>query len=87
MKEGNVGSITYCDSELEFFHGFSLDECGLPILLIRLESSKHSASSSNTEVLCQSSRETKTLRKLLEKELMNLEEFLFPKIAHWRHKD
>ena len=53
-----------------------------------LKRSKHSASFSNIKVLCQNSREKEILRNILEKELMNLEELLFPKIGHWRlYKD
>ena len=82
MNEGTVASITYCDNELEFYHRFGLDECGLPILLLAIDSSKHRASFSNIKVLCQSSREAMTLRKLLEKKLAILEELLFRKIGH-----
>ena len=61
------------------FSRFSLDEYRLPILLFAVDSFLHSASFSNIHDLSQSSKETEALRKLLEKELLNLEEFWLQK--------
>ena len=65
------------------FSRFSLDECGLPLPLFAVDISKHIASFSYIKVSCQSSREKETLGKVPEKEIMNLEELLLQKIAHW----
>ena len=64
--------------------GFILGEWGLAILLYASDCSKHSVSFSTIKVLCQRNRKDLDFKKLLEKEVVNLEELLCPKIKNMR---